>query len=74
MLDFTNEADLAGSGGRQSPEFAQKPIIGGLDSDLGERPRDVLALGFLDVEAHQVDPLLDIKIKHLLGCRHAGRR
>ena len=34
----------------------------------------MVALGFFDVEAHLVDPLLDIEIKHFLGYGHAGRR
>src|SRR5271166_5406540 len=74
VLDFTNEGDLAGSGGGQSPEFAQKPIIGGLDPDFAERIGDMIPLGFLDIEAHLLDPLLDIEIEHLTGCGHTGCR
>ena len=34
----------------------------------------MVALGFLDVEAHALNALLNIKIEHLAGRRHAGCR
>src|SRR6516165_7985558 len=74
MLDLANKGDLSRSGGGQPPEFGEKPIIGGLDSDLTKGLGDMVALGLFDVETDLLDPLRHVEIEHLLGCRHAGRR
>src|ERR1700758_3964698 len=74
VLDLTDKSDLSGSGGGQPPEFVQEPIIGLFDSRLSEGFGHVVAFGFLDIEAHPLDPFLDIEIEHLVRCRHAGRR
>src|SRR4029077_11655545 len=65
VLYLPNKGNLSRSSGGQPPEFAQEPIIGGLDSRYPERFGHVVALGFLDIEADPLDPLLDIEIEHL---------
>ena len=72
-LDFSHEGDLTGCGSRQTPEFAKKPIVSGLDVAICERLRYVIAFGFLDIKADLLDPFLDIEVEHLAGCGHTGR-